>query len=121
MFKKDQKPESFKEVETIIGESIEVNGNFKGNGNIIVEGILNGSLETGGNVFIGDKSKISANISAKELIINGEVTGNILVSGLLTIGASAKINGDIECAQIAVESGSVINGKISMSTSSALV
>jgi cytoskeletal protein CcmA (bactofilin family) len=117
MFNKEQKPEDFKDAETVIGESIQVNGDFKGEGNIIIEGTLSGSLQTKGSVLITDKAKISADISSKDAIINGEVSGNIHIYEQLTIGSSAKINGDIECGRIAVESGAMINGKILVSAS----
>ena len=115
MFKKEKQPENFKDVETIIGESIKVKGNFNGNGNIIIDGILEGSLKTKGNLFVGDKAKITANIEAREMIINGEVNGNLVVLEFLALGATAKITGDIECAQISVERGAIINGKCHMS------
>lgn len=114
MFKKENKPENFKDVETIIGESIKVKGNFNGNGNIIVDGILEGSLKTKGSVFVGEKAKICASIEAEEVIINGELIGNVLAKGALSLGGTAKINGDIECSQISVEAGAIINGKCQM-------
>ncbi|PIT94552.1 hypothetical protein COT98_03105 [Candidatus Falkowbacteria bacterium CG10_big_fil_rev_8_21_14_0_10_39_9] len=114
MFKKDLKPESFKDVETIIGESIRVKGNFNGNGNIIIDGSLEGSLKTKGNVFIGPKAKVTGSIEAQEVIINGEISGNLLVKDYLTVGETAKINGDIECNRISVDTGAIINGKCQM-------
>ncbi len=114
MFKKDLKPESFKDVETIIGESIKVKGNFNGNGNIIIDGVLEGSLKTKGNVFIGPKAKITGSVEAQEIIINGEISGNLLTRDYLAIGETAKINGDIECSRISIDTGAIINGKCQM-------
>lgn len=114
MFKKDLKPESFKDVETIIGESIKVKGNFNGNGNIVIDGSLEGSLKTKGNVFIGAKAKINGSVEAQEIIINGEISGNLLVRDYLAIGETAKINGDIECSRISIDTGAIINGKCQM-------
>ncbi|MFA4942563.1 MAG: polymer-forming cytoskeletal protein [Patescibacteria group bacterium] len=118
MFKKDLKPESFKDVETIIGESIKVKGNFNGNGNIIINGLLEGALKTKGNVFIGPKAKITGSVEAQEIIINGEITGNLIVKDYLAIGETAKINGDIECGKISIDTGAMINGKCQMGKSS---
>lgn len=114
MFKKDLKPESFKDVETIIGESIKVKGNFNGNGNIIIDGLLEGSLSTKGNVFIGPKAKITGSVEAQEVIINGEISGNLLVKDYLAIGETAKITGDIVCSRISIDTGAIINGKCQM-------
>jgi len=114
MFKKQDEKEKIKEVETIIGPSIRVKGNFNGQGNIVVEGILEGSLKTNGDIFIGDTAKITAGIEARELRVGGEVNGNIKIRKHVEIAASAKIMGDIECASISIERGAILNGKCSM-------
>lgn len=114
MFKKQDDREKIKEVETIIGPSIKVKGNFNGQGNIVIEGLLEGSLKTNGDVFIGDKAKITASIEAREAKIGGEVNGTIKIKKYVEITASAKIFGDIECSSISIEQGAIFNGKCSM-------
>jgi cytoskeletal protein CcmA (bactofilin family) len=114
MFSKDYKPESFKDAETIIGESIKVKGNFQGQGNIVIEGFLEGSLKTEANLLVGNQAKIIANIEAKDAIINGEIKGNIKAKNYLLIGKTAKIFGDIQYGEISIEKGAVINGQLLM-------
>ena len=114
MFKQQEEKTNFKEVETIIGPSVKVKGNFNGQGNIIVEGIVEGSVKTNGNIFIGDKAKILANIEAKEAKIGGKIIGNIKVKNYLEITALANIAGDIECTSLSIEKGAVLNGKCTM-------
>lgn len=114
MFKQQDAKGDFKEVETIIGPSVKVKGNFHGEGNIIVEGILEGNLKTKGSVLIGERAKITASINSGEARIGGEVIGNIKIKGFLEIDPSAKIMGDIECASLFVGKGAIINGKCLM-------
>jgi len=118
MFKPQDKNEVFKEVETIIGPSIKVKGNFNGQGNIVVEGILEGGLKTRGNVFIGDKARITASVEANDARIGGHVEGNIKVKGDLKVTQTAKITGDIECQSMSVERGAILNGKCIMTVQS---
>lgn len=112
MFNKENKPEKFKDAETIIGASIKVKGNFHGQGNIVVEGQLEGSLKTEASLFIGDKAKIVANIEADDAIINGEIRGSLKIHQYLTLGPSAKIIGDISYSEISIEKGAIINGQV---------
>lgn len=112
MFNKDTKTERFKDAETIIGSSIKVKGNFVGQGNIVIEGHLEGSIKTEANLFVGEKAKIIANIEAAEATINGEVRGNLKIQEYLAIGSSAKIFGDITYSEISIEKGASINGQI---------
>lgn len=112
MFSKENKLEKFKDAETIIGASIKVKGNFQGQGNIIVEGSLDGSLKTDANIFIGDQAKIVANIEAKDIVINGEVRGNIKAKNYLAIGGTAKIFGDVQYGELSIDRGGAVNGQL---------
>lgn len=114
MFNKDNRAEKFKDAETIIGGSIKVKGNFHGQGNIVIEGHLEGSLKTNASLFIGEKAKIVADIEAQDAIINGEVYGQIKVKKYLSLGATAKIFGDVEYSEISVEHGATINGQLTL-------
>ena len=112
MFNKENKPEKFKDAETIIGASIKVKGNFYGEGNIVIEGQLEGSVKTDANLFIGDKAKVVANIEANDAIINGEVRGGLKIHQYLALGPTAKIIGDVNYSEISIEKGAIINGQI---------
>jgi len=118
MFKKQDGGGDFKEIETVIGSSVKVKGNFHGKGNIIVEGTLEGNLKTEGNVLIGDNAKITASIEAKNIKVGGKINGNVKCQGYLEVGSSAKIFGDVECSTISIEKGAQINGKYTMANRS---
>lgn len=105
------KPPEKSEFETIIGPSVKVEGDFVGDGNVIVEGLVNGNLRTGKLVVVSEKAKITANINAGSARIAGEVTGNIKVTERLDLAGSAKVSGDIEAAIVSIEAGACFNGK----------
>ncbi|MFA5248317.1 MAG: polymer-forming cytoskeletal protein [Patescibacteria group bacterium] len=107
-------PDGSKDAETIIGPSVTVKGNLNSDGNIIIEGVLEGGVKTAGEVFVGNKAQITANIEAKNSHIGGEVRGNLKIEERLALLASAKIFGDIECSSLSVEAGAIINGKCTM-------
>jgi len=113
MFNK-QDGHDIKEIETIVGPSVKIKGDFNGHGNIIVEGIVEGSLKCGNMLSVKNKAKIMADIEAKDAIIGGEVEGNIKISGYLEITSTAKIIGDIEATKISIAEGALFNGKCTM-------
>ncbi len=117
MFNKDNKLDKFKDAETIIGASVKVKGNFQGQGNIIVEGSLEGSLKTKANLFIGDKAKVVASIEVNDAVINGEVRGNIKAKNYLAIGPNARIFGDVQYGELSIDKGASLNGQLSTVTS----
>ncbi|MCD4704979.1 polymer-forming cytoskeletal protein [bacterium] len=113
---KNETPKNIKDTETIIGESVMVEGEFNGHGNVIIEGKLNGNLNTDGHVLVGEKAEINANIKASSAFISGLVKGNININDSLDVAKTAIINGDIKAQSIAVEAGCQINGKINIGT-----
>lgn len=115
MFNKQEQAENLNEFETIIGPSVKVKGDFNCQGNIIVDGIVEGGIKTNGNLEIGKTAKITANVEAKEAKIGGQVIGNAKIKGFLEITATAKIFGDIETSGLSIERGAVFNGKCAMS------
>ncbi|PIT93616.1 cell shape determination protein CcmA [Candidatus Falkowbacteria bacterium CG10_big_fil_rev_8_21_14_0_10_43_11] len=113
MFKK-QEDANFKEAETIIGPSVKVEGDFIGQGNIIVDGVIKGSIATNGNLRVGDQAKITANVAAANGLISGEIHGNVKIAGDLELTENAKIFGDIEAKSICIARGAIFSGQCSM-------
>ncbi|MBI5766115.1 polymer-forming cytoskeletal protein [Candidatus Falkowbacteria bacterium] len=102
------------ETETIIGPSVKIEGDFITEGNIIVEGMVCGTIKTSRDLRVGSKSKIFANVSAENVLIAGEVQGNIRVKEKLELTSTARVYGDIKTNILIIASGSVLNGKCQM-------
>jgi len=103
-----------KDIETIIGPSVKVEGDFFGEGDVVVEGIVTGNLKTKNNLKVMEGAKIQAEIEAKNAFVAGEILGNITVQNDLELTASAKVKGDVIAGLLSIEKGAQINGKISM-------
>jgi len=114
MFNKQEDKGKDKNAETIIGQSVNVRGDFNSNGNIIIEGSVEGSINTTGNLYIGDEANIIANISADDARVGGRIKGDIKITNYLEISSSAKIDGNIECSIISIEKGAILNGVCTM-------
>jgi cytoskeletal protein CcmA (bactofilin family) len=119
MFKAES-TKTVKDIETIIGPSVKVEGDFFGEGDVVVEGIVTGNLKTKNNLKIMEGAKIQAEIEAKNAFVAGEVSGNISVQNDLELTASAKVKGDITANLLSIERGALINGKITMGTPASL-
>lgn len=100
--------------ETVIAEGVRVEGEFRSNGDVMIDGELNGSLETAQALHVGESAKINAQVSAKSAVIAGTVIGNILASESLELLASSHVSGDIQTARISIAAGATVNGRISM-------
>lgn len=98
-------------VETIIGPSVKIEGNFICQGGIVIEGEVKGVVSTQGFLEVGEKATVVADVTAKEAKVGGEIRGNVKAEGYLELTASAKIIGDIEAGSLSVAQGAVIKGK----------
>lgn len=102
------------EVETVVGPSVNVEGDFSSEGNIVVKGTVSGSVNTSRLLTVEDGAKIFANVKAGNAHISGSVKGNVKVMDRLDLSATAQVLGDIVCKVLTVESGALIQGKVSM-------
>ncbi len=116
MFKKQEGQGGLKNIETVIGPSVKVKGDFHGQGNVIIEGIFEGHFKTNGDLQIGEKAKVVATVEARSAKISGEVRGNVKVKGYLELSQTAKIFGDVEAVNISIAQGAILNGKCTMTT-----
>ncbi len=102
------------DVETVVGPSVNVEGDFASEGNILVKGTVSGSVKTSKLLTVEDGAKIFANVRAGSAVISGEIRGNVKVDDKLELTSTAKVLGDIDCAVLVVEAGSLVHGKVSM-------
>jgi len=100
--------------ESIVGPSVKIEGDLKSNGNLRIDGLVSGKVNTSQNLYVGESANISADVNAENAIINGTVQGNIKVGGTLVLGRTAKVSGDLNCGSLQVEQGAIFNGKCQM-------
>ena len=112
MFKKTDS--SNKEILTLVGKAVKVEGKFYGQGDMIVEGIVDGSIKTANDLRIEQGAAVRANIKAKNVYIAGVVEGNIKTQENIELASTAKVYGDIETKLLAIEKGSVFCGSCKM-------
>ena len=99
------------EVETLIGPSVKVGGNFTSQGNVVVKGMVTGNLTTEQHLTLEEGAKIAANVQANSAVIAGEIKGNVRVFSRVELLPTAQINGDVEAQTMVVDEGAVIEGK----------
>ncbi len=102
------------EIETVVGPSVVVEGDFSSEGNILVKGTVSGNVQTGKLLTVEEGAKILANIKAGDALVSGEIKGNVRAEDKLHVTESGRILGDIYCRVLEVESGAIIHGKVTM-------
>jgi cytoskeletal protein CcmA (bactofilin family) len=98
----------------IIGSGTKLNGDIISEGDIRVDGSIEGHVTVRQRLVLGDGGSIHGDIDAKEAVVAGFIKGNITVNDTLILKPSAKIDGDIATGKIIIESGASFNGRCSM-------
>lgn len=101
-------------IETIIGPGVILKGSLKAQSSVRVDGTVEGEIEADGNVVVGEKADIKANITAQNVTIAGLVRGNVFARGRLEITAKGKVLGDISTATLSIEEGGIFQGRSTM-------
>ena len=101
-------------VDTVIGSSVVIDGPVTSKHPIKVDGIVNGSVFTKSNLFIGPNSVIHGDIKGKNITICGKVNGNVSAKGRIIITSKAEISGNMSMEQLVVDEGAYFNGNCSM-------
>jgi cytoskeletal protein CcmA (bactofilin family) len=102
------------EPETVIAASVKVEGDFASQGNVLIEGVVEGSLKTARDLRVGERARIAADVEAQNATVAGEIRGNLTVGERLELEASARVMGDVKTKILVVASGAIINGRVMM-------
>lgn len=100
--------------ETLIAHGVRMEGEFVSQGNVVIEGEMQGSIHADGDLRVGAEAKITADVTAANAVIAGEVRGNMHIAGKLELLASSKVIGDVSADVLSVISGAQVNGRITM-------
>ena len=87
---------------------------FKDPVNLQINGQFDGTLETKGNLAIGEKARVKATIHGESISIGGTVTGNITATGRVELRATARFTGKLTCPRIVMQDGAVLQGSVEM-------
>jgi cytoskeletal protein CcmA (bactofilin family) len=98
----------------LIGTGTRITGDIVSNGDVRIDGILNGNISLKGRLVIGPQGKIEGDINCQNADISGEIKGKLNVTEMLALKSTAKINGDIVTGKLSIEPGANFTGTCSM-------
>ena len=100
---------------TVIGEHIFIEGNIRGDENLVIEGSMKGNIEMAKHNFtVGPKGRVEGEIKARSVRVSGQMIGNIKTQGKVEITKEADFTGDIKAKSISVEAGAYFKGSIEL-------
>ena len=99
----------------IIGPSIQLDGDLRGQEDLLIEGEVNGTVQLRNNsLTVGSQGKVKAHVYAKEIHVEGMVEGDLFASERVSIRRSAQVRGNITSPRVILEEGARFKGSIEM-------
>ncbi len=103
------------EEKTTIGEHISIEGNIRGEENLIIEGTMKGNVEMEKHNFtVGSSGRVDGEIRAQSVSISGQLKGAIKALGKVEVTKEADFYGEIKAKSISVEDGAYFKGVIEL-------
>lgn len=103
------------EAAATIGKSVQIRGEVKGQEDLVIEGLVEGTVTLADNrLTIGANARVTANVSAKDVVVQGVLNGDIHAAGRVELRSGSHVNGDIRAARLSVEDNAIFSGKVEL-------
>jgi cytoskeletal protein CcmA (bactofilin family) len=96
-----------------IGSAARVRGRIQGDGNLLVEGHVEGSITLRGDLTIAEGATVSSeSVSAHAVFVAGALEGNLTASGPVRFAPGARVRGDVLGNAVAIDDGAHFSGRL---------
>ena len=91
-----------------------VDGTFRSQRDLRVEGEFKGSVSCDGTLFIAEGATVAATIDAEHVTVAGDMTGEVHCRGRLQILPSGRVRARVSTASLVIQEGAVYEGQLEM-------
>jgi cytoskeletal protein CcmA (bactofilin family) len=111
MFSDRKRPEPAQAVHTLLGKDTLWKGEIlTGTNNLRIEGTVEGTITSEGEVTIAPTGVVRGTIMAKHLIVTGRVEGVFKIIECLEIHGTGCVEGEVELGSLVVDEGGTLQG-----------
>jgi cytoskeletal protein CcmA (bactofilin family) len=107
------RPDSTREL-NIIGAGTIIEGKFRSQGSVRVDGKIVGDVTTGESLAVGVNGEVEGNVVAKSVTVGGKVRGSISATDKVVFEGKSVIRGDVRALRLVIDEGSLFDGRVSM-------
>src|SRR4029079_4123730 len=76
--------------EAVIGKTTRVRGRVSGDGDLVIEGSVEGDIQVRGDLTIAEGGRATSGIEAEAVTLRGELDGDVKARGIVRIEAGAR-------------------------------
>src|ERR1043165_5678351 len=101
---------------SVVGQGIFLRGSIRGEGDLEIRGRIEGDVEVGGEVTIGEGALVKADVTARRITVRGAVAGNLTGEDGVRLEEGARVVGDLRGAGIGIAEGALLRGNVQTGT-----
>jgi cytoskeletal protein CcmA (bactofilin family) len=111
MFSSKQRSDQSQAIHTLLGKGTLWKGEVHaGLNSLRIEGSVEGSIQSEGEVTIAPTGNVKGTIEAKHLIVTGRIQGTFKIKECLEIHGTGYVEGDVEVGSLVVDEGGTLQG-----------
>jgi len=95
----------------ILSSDVEIKGSIKFQKELLIDGKVEGEINSDGVLTIGENADIRGEIKTKSITVYGKVQGNITVGERCELKSRCTLQGDLKAARLVIEEGATFVGK----------
>jgi cytoskeletal protein CcmA (bactofilin family) len=96
-----------------IGSAARVRGRIQGDGDLLIEGHVEGNVTLRGDLTIAEGASVeSESISAHAVLVAGTLEGNVAATGPIRLASGARVRGDLQGNAVAIDDGAHFSGRL---------
>src|SRR5437868_2513623 len=95
----------------VLSSDVEIKGTIKFQKELLIDGKVEGEINSEGVLTIGENADIRGEIKTKSITVFGKVQGNITVSERCELKSKCTLQGDLKAARLVIEEGATFVGK----------
>ena len=99
---------------SVVDRNSEIEGTYNTSRDLRIEGVLTGTVNCDGVLFVADGARVDATVDAASIIVSGNLSGHIRCRGRLEITATGSVGGEVETAALVIVEGARYEGEITM-------
>ncbi len=100
--------------ESVLAAEDRFEGKLKTSRGIRIMGTVEGNIQSDSHVHIDENAKVSADVSAEEVVIAGQYSGNLVCRQRLEILPTGRVSGSIETVKLMLHEGGYVDGELHM-------
>jgi len=103
----------------ILSSDVEIKGSIKFQKELLIDGKVEGEINSDGVLTIGENADIRGEIKTKSITVYGKVQGNITVGERCELKSRCTLQGDLKAARLVIEEGATFIGKSEVTSNTA--